>query len=204
MPPPTGTVFVDCTNASVSASWSAPTPTAGITLVRFDYIWAGARSVTGSVPYLVALSNYSTSTTIYQAGDAVEFSVAAIYEVGGIHYRSNYANVDGVCTVPHLTEPTVDLWVMVYGLRSDVDLVLNVGTAVGLFWRTTGATDVDLDRDSVQLSAVAQNLAGLPQNSSIAVEYDYVLTGTNNDGISAVDSINNSLAVPHMGSFRKS
>ena len=52
VPPPIGPVFVDCTNASVSATWTwtAPYPPAGITFVRFDYTWAGARTAMGNVP----------------------------------------------------------------------------------------------------------------------------------------------------------
>ena len=165
VPPPIGPVFVDCTNASVSATWLAPSPPAGITLVRFDYTWAGARTAMGNVPFVVAMSSYSTTTSMYQAGDAVDFSVAAIYEVGGINYRSLYAHASGICTVPHLTDPTVDLWVMVYGLRSDVDLVVDVGTAIEVFWRTTGATDVDLDRGLIQLSSAAQIWPACPRTA---------------------------------------
>ena len=65
-------------------------------------------------------------TDIYQAGDAVEFSVAAIYQVGNesdgyTFYTSAAARISGdACTVPHLTEPTADLWLMLGGVRSDV------------------------------------------------------------------------------------
>ena len=201
-PPFIGTGFVSCTATAVTAAWIRPAiPTlqpASITLVRFDYVWGGARSGTGSVDAVVGQANYQVSTSIYQAGDAVHFTVTAIYQVGGVHYSSAPVTATGLCTVPAVDAATADLWLEVGGLRSDVGLTLEVNTQVSLLWRTTGADTTGLSRSEeppplgsspVALSSLANNLTGLAQVSGTALTYIYTLTATSSGGDAVTDII---------------
>ena len=206
-PPPVNVLFLECFNDRVTASWHPPLILPGDPLlVRFDYTWTGTLAGSGlptasQIGMVTALHPiqliYSAQTDIFAAGDAVDFSVSAIYQVGTepdgySFYTSEVTRVSGAaCTVPHLTEPTADLWLMLGGVRSDVGIVVPVGAEVDLMWRTTGANDgATLVQDgATQLSTDLINLLGLTQNSSVGVTRDYVLSARNTDGITAVDSI---------------
>ena len=201
-PPPVDVLFLECRNDRVVAAWDPPLILPGApALSRFDYDWAG--DAAGSVPAPAPLQpSYSAMTDIHQAGDAVEFSVRAIYQVGTetddySFYTSEAARVGGdPCTVPDLTEPTADLWLMLDGVRSDTGVVVPVGAEVLLMWRTTGADDGDIqllirDRNNLTsfLSSDPINLQGLPQISSAGVTRDYILNTRNTGGDTAVDSV---------------
>ena len=206
-PPPVNVLFLECFNDRVTASWHPPLILPGDPLlVRFDYTWTGTlagsglptASQTGMVTALHPIQLiYSAQTDIFAAGDAVDFSVSAIYQVGTepdgySFYTSEVTRIGGAaCTVPHLTEPTADLWLMLGGIRNDVGVVVPVGAEVDLMWRTTGANDgATLIQDgSITLSTDLINLLGLTQNSAAGVTRDYVLSARNTDGITAVDSI---------------
>ena len=196
--PPINVRFQTCENNQVVVVWEPPADAPdNPPLVRFDYIWAGDRYDTGMKAALPSILFYSATTDIYEAGDAVEFSVRAVYRVGTAadgysEYVSAATEVSGdPCTVPSLTDPTADLWLMLNGVRRDVGIVVPVNTEVDLLWRTSGANNgASLTLNgTTELSTALNNLVGLSQDSSTGVTNSYELEALNTDENSATDSI---------------